>query len=225
VSRQEYRYEIKFVLNEINLTTALNWVYTSTKLRKKFKGRYVNSLYFDDPEFGAVRDNLAGISQRQKIRLRWYRHVNLVNGLVLEQKNRVDRYGNKNRLPIRDKQLTERPITNINQAVGQILRDNRVSMETHYAASLHIEYYRQYFEDNNGLRLTFDREITFKNIISSQTIDTLPKVSYPPVVMELKFTPDLKNYAADLLRFLPMTPKRHSKYLAGLSTFGLAKYI
>lgn len=223
--RREYRYEIKFVLNEINLTSALNWIYTSTKLRKKFEGRYVNSLYFDDPEFGAVRDNLAGISQRQKIRLRWYRHADRINGLILEQKNRTDRYGSKNRFSVRDKRLTERPITDINRCVERILRENMVSVETYYAASLHIEYYRQYFEDSNGLRVTFDREITFKNIISCSTIDTLPAASYPPVVMELKFIPELKIYVAELLRTFPLTPKRHSKYLAGLATFGLVSYI
>ncbi|MCI5138595.1 MAG: VTC domain-containing protein [Candidatus Electrothrix sp. AR1] len=221
---RDYRYEIKFVLNEINLTAALNWIYTSTNLRKKFKGRYVNSLYFDDLEYRAVRDNLAGISQRQKIRLRWYRHADRVNGLVLEQKNREDRYGSKNRFPVGDSRLTERPIADINRYIGQLLLENIVSADTYHTASLHIEYYRQYFEDNNGLRLTFDREISFKNIISYCSINMLPAASYPAVVMELKFTPELKIYVAELLRSLPLTPKRHSKYLVGLATFGLAKY-
>ena len=89
----ENRYEIKFILNEINVTTALKWLYTETSLCPSFSGRYVNSLYFDDTNFQAVKDNLTGISKRQKIRLRWYRNFDQVNGLALEYKNRQGRLG------------------------------------------------------------------------------------------------------------------------------------
>jgi hypothetical protein len=45
-------------------------LYTTSK--KAYDERRVNSLYFDDLSFPAVRDNLAGISQRNKKRLRLY---------------------------------------------------------------------------------------------------------------------------------------------------------
>ena len=43
--------------------------------------------------------------------------------------------------------------------------------------------------------------------------------------MEIKFEPHLKTRIAELIRPLHITPKRHSKYLAGLAMLGKAVYI
>ena len=48
---------------------------------------------------------------------------------------------------------------------------------------------------------------------------------YAMHVAELKFSPQIKPKVIELLRSLHMTPKRHSKYLVGLSVFGQAIYI
>ena len=225
---REYRYEIKFVLNEINVTTALSWIYTHTNLQKKYEGRYVNSLYFDDLDFQSVKDNLAGISDRQKTRLRWYRNFNQIDGLALEFKNRIGRLGYKNKFSLQEnKKILDLPMVNLTKNIADIL-SNEVSptcfLDTFFTPILHTEYYRQYLEDNNGLRLTFDRQITFKNVLLHSTLDKFPAIPYPPVIMELKFPQELKLYVAQLLKTLPLTPKRHSKYLAGLATFGLVSY-
>ncbi|WLE97277.1 MAG: VTC domain-containing protein [Candidatus Electrothrix communis] len=224
----EYRYEIKFILNEVNVTTALNWIYTHTSLREKFSGRYVNSLYLDDPDFRAVKDNLVGISKRQKVRLRWYRNLNKISGLALEYKKREGRLGYKDKFALATaNNILDQPIVEILASVECLLNDNpSLSCFTHtyYAAVLHTEYFRQYFEDCKGLRVTFDRKITFRNIIPYGKLYDFPLISYPPVIMEIKFSPELKIHVAQLLQKLPMTPKRHSKYLAGLATFGLVSY-
>ena len=43
--------------------------------------------------------------------------------------------------------------------------------------------------------------------------------------MEIKFTKNFKNNVSNLLRMLKLTPKRHSKYLTGMSKLGYAVYI
>ena len=70
----DYRYEIKFVLDNARLSDAMQWLYNNTTANKTYNNRQVNSIYFDDVDFSSVRDNLAGISQRNKLRLRWYGH-------------------------------------------------------------------------------------------------------------------------------------------------------
>ncbi|MCI5191104.1 MAG: VTC domain-containing protein [Candidatus Electrothrix sp. AS4_5] len=225
---KEYRYEIKFILNEVSLTTALNWIYNHTNLQKKYQGRHVNSLYFDDLEFQSVRDNLAGISNRQKMRLRWYRNLNQIDGLVLEYKNRHGRLGYKNKIIIQEKKnILDLPITKLSLNIADILASKVLPMhfpDTFSTATLHTEYYREYFEDYRGLRLTFDRDITFKQVMLHASLNDMCTASYPSVIMELKFPQELKLYVAHLLKNLPLTPKRHSKYLAGLATFGIVSY-
>ena len=68
----DYRYEIKFVLNEVALSRFISWVYLDTNCRKKYPERIVNSIYFDDLDFSSVSDNIAGVPNRLKTRLRWY---------------------------------------------------------------------------------------------------------------------------------------------------------
>ena len=72
-----YRYEIKFSLDEIAYTEAMRWLQVNTHATKKFENRYVNSLYFDNPGYSAVRDNISGLSDRSKYRLRWYNTTHL----------------------------------------------------------------------------------------------------------------------------------------------------
>lgn len=69
-----FRYELKYVLDNLRLSHAMQWMRTCTHAREKYKKRTVNSLYFDDVDFSSVRDNLAGVSNRKKLRLRWYGH-------------------------------------------------------------------------------------------------------------------------------------------------------
>ena len=68
----DYRYEIKFVLDNSRLSDAMQWLYNETTANKIYDNRSVNSIYFDDVNFSSVRDNLAGLPQRNKFRLRWY---------------------------------------------------------------------------------------------------------------------------------------------------------
>ena len=68
----DYRYEIKFVLDNARLADVMQWLYNNTTANKSYDNRIVNSIYFDDVGFSSVRDNLAGTAQRNKFRLRWY---------------------------------------------------------------------------------------------------------------------------------------------------------
>ena len=62
----DYRYEIKFVLDNAKFSDAMQWLYNNTTANKTYDNRTVNSIYFDDVDFSSVRDNLAGISERNK---------------------------------------------------------------------------------------------------------------------------------------------------------------
>ena len=67
-----YRYEIKFVLDESSYSDALQWLYVCTNAVNRYPDRYINTIYLDNLDLESVRDNLAGVSDRVKTRIRWY---------------------------------------------------------------------------------------------------------------------------------------------------------
>ena len=226
-----YRYEIKFSLDEATYSEAIRWLKVNTHATKKFENRYVNSLYFDNPDYSAIRDNITGLSDRSKYRLRWYNsehspHIEIPPSF--ERKIRKGRLGRK--------EIT--PLANLNKNFGSLtpkqiesdvrfeLQKAKVFFNDYYTSVLAIKYLREYFEDNEGLRFTFDSEIQFSYVDGMTTkLSDCPKLYSRRYVMELKFDIKLKDYVSVLLRSLNISPTRHSKYLMGLSKFGSILYI
>ncbi len=68
----ERRRELKLILDDRSLFRVLNKLCIDTTLRKQHPDRFVNSLYFDDLKMSSAADNLAGLSVRKKVRMRWY---------------------------------------------------------------------------------------------------------------------------------------------------------
>ena len=67
------RYEVKLVGREQDLERVRAELrLLPIGLRPLHQPRLVQSIYFDTPEGRAVAENLAGISSRTKLRLRWY---------------------------------------------------------------------------------------------------------------------------------------------------------
>jgi hypothetical protein len=205
-------------------------MYLNTNCRKKYAKRTVNSIYFDDLSYSSVRDNLSGVPNRQKTRLRWYQNGinNPISIPVLEQKTRIGRLGSKSSVAINS--LKEIIYSSTFSTMMDLIR-NEVSLD-HYATleylipTLNVSYSRQYFEDNNGLRITVDDAIKFNGRFSlHQKLNNTEQIDYRSKIVELKFEPEMKNYVVDLMRPLSLTPVRHSKYLTGLAMFGQVQYL
>lgn len=230
----EKRYEIKFILDEGKLAEFHQWMYCFTELKPAYASRYVNSLYFDDVSYQSVRDNLAGVSDRKKMRLRWYHDDDLIphdiSSPVLELKIRNGRLGYKRNLPIPGlkEDLMDLDIGAVYSRLCQeisLTDDTRDILDDHYIPTLHVSYLRDYYEGLNGLRVTIDRNINFRAVTPhAKLLEDVP-ASYPMNIAEIKFAPEQKQRVANLLRNIHLTPKRHSKYLVGLSVFGQVIYI
>lgn len=225
----DYRYELKFVLDESKLSQCMAWLYGGTSARVAHPSRTVNTVYFDDPGYSSVRDNLAGISERSKTRLRWYHEEDKekVNGACLEVKRRSGRLGSKDRFDVPG---IESDILNLKYSDlfprlhAHIGDSDAFLVDSHMFPTLHISYWREYFEGLNGIRVTFDRSIRFYQPLSHLRPFESTAISYPNTIMEVKFTTQQKDAVAQSLRKLNLTPRRHSKYLVGLAAFGYATY-
>ena len=66
------RSEIKIPINNNFELYFDNWVNFKSKIQKQYDDRLITSIYYDSENFTTARDNLAGISNRRKYRIRWY---------------------------------------------------------------------------------------------------------------------------------------------------------
>lgn len=227
---QDFRYEIKFVLNEQSFTHFNHWLHFDTHCRKKFNDRIVNSIYFDDVNFSSVKDNLSGVSNRIKTRIRWYSSPEdyLPSKLILETKIKSGRLGTKKTLPLQDfhfnpEQTSFLELSNFLKYKSSL--ENPFT-SSHLLPTLYVSYSRKYFESKEGLRITIDRGIKFKgNFSFEDPVNKKGHICYNSIVVELKFDPSIKGHVNNLLRTINLTPTRHSKYLTGLAMLGQVQYV
>jgi SPX domain protein involved in polyphosphate accumulation len=227
-----HRYEIKFVVNDIKLSEFFRWMWTHTAMATAYPDRIINSVYFDDAGFQSVRDNLAGLPDREKFRLRWYSDEGngSVKDLKLEKKVRVARLGYKKSaaLPDLENSLLTRTIGEIQSEISQQflelgLLDSNVD-NTVFPA-LHANFVRQYFQDPEDIRVTIDSDINFYHTSSGDRLFNSRPLQFSRKIIELKFHPALKNSVATMIRPLHLVPKRCSKYLHGVAMNGTAVYL
>jgi len=228
-----YRYELKVVLNENGLSYLKHWLEV-IGARVAYESRLVNSIYFDSPVFDSVRDNLAGIALREKLRLRWYGALDdspsKFSDFQLEMKYRHGRCGSKSifNLPsIRPEILTCRPI-DLTERVFLDFRKGYPAKSSNLSLKLPIlytGYKRRYYSLMNSIRITLDSSIVFKDLQQDLSIYDVGSVTHNSYVLEFKFGLEDKSLVSNLLRNSIFNPTRHSKYLVGLSRLGYATYI
>ncbi len=225
---KDYRYEVKFVIGEDKLPDVLEWIARYTDLYKSYPERRVNSIYFDDLEFSSVRDNLSGVPDRVKNRLRWYGHVNTKNETIpiLEQKIRNGRLGGKikTQMPILKNKLKSSSMSSIRKMTVKGCGHDNYFLSNYFIPILYVEYSRKYYEDKLGIRLTMDSGISFSKLQFNSSLDNLVKLHYSKQIIEIKFDRSMKNHVAKLLSRLALSPQRHSKYLVGLAKFNEVQY-
>ena len=67
----ENRIEKKFVLGK-HKDDFLKKLLLSNGFNKQYPDRVINSIYMDTVNYDFAKDNISGISNRKKIRFRWY---------------------------------------------------------------------------------------------------------------------------------------------------------
>ena len=82
---KSYRYERKFIIEQSRLNDLLSSLYSSS-YNEKYSERRINNIYYDDYNFSAVSENLDGLSERKKYRVRWYGEIYEKSNKVLETK-------------------------------------------------------------------------------------------------------------------------------------------
>ena len=180
--------------------------------------RKISSIYFDDLDLTDYADNVAGISNRTKKRIRWYNDD--CSMIALENKVKNNRFSTKS-IQRLDNPNGHCPHTL--EGINAIRAANRNVTNGLLAENLlpvlWVEYDRQYFMLERDIRLTIDLNQSFRRAYPFSMTDSCSSPVF--AVAEIKFPASLRTEAQHFLRQLPFRVFRHSKYVIGMDTTGV----
>lgn len=217
----DYRYEVKFgapARDEPALRAQLRL--HRAALRLHHPPRIVNSLYFDTAEFEGVLENLAGVSERSKIRLRWYGDdLGVVDGRM-ERKEKRNALGRKITCDL-DPPLVLRGRswkTIMADLCSRDLGPLNPDLTARPVPALIVRYRREYFTTADGrVRVTFDSELTsFDQSRRNEPNLERGTIGEAPIVVEVKGAYADRDAVAAVAAGLPLRRIAYSKYANGV---------
>ena len=210
----DFRYEKKWVFKNIDKETLLsNLINSKLFFREQFKPRTINSIYFDTIDLKSAADNLDGVSEREKFRVRWYgKNSNLLVSPVLENKVKINFQGRKFFYKLDDfknKILNQNNLLNLTKIINKLLPFKNL-----YPVSM-ISYKRIYLiSSNNGIRATLDFDLKHKKLINY--IEDF-FINVDDIILELKYSTNLDSYLRKQISGITRVSK-NSKYVNSLLT-------
>ena len=223
------RREKKFTFQQEYLSNVRKRIHDSKYLfRKTYDDRYVNSIYLDSFDFANYNENLSGLSQRSKARIRWYsektfRQLSENDDVSFEIKTRNNLFGEKLVYKLNF------PIEVLRMNASEIFYFLRDSLPNEYLPhmdhcnvfSLGVAYKREYYEDfSKEIRATIDRNLSFRRLNNSLPLNfkSVECIKLEYGILELKYPQKIP----DIMREIhfdgnEITPGRHSKYTIGVN--------
>lgn len=220
-----YRYERKYsVSSEIPIKELILMVKSNSFLFKEiYFERQVNNIYFDTNGYKFYFDNVDGVSDRQKVRIRWYGDtLNNIKNPKLEIKIKKGIVGDKWTYNLSPFVLNNDFNSN---AYKEILKNSNIPLpifkKTHnLKPTLLNSYSRRYFlSSDKKFRITLDYNIQYRNIkATNNNFNKLPQADINNVV-ELKYGLEDDLTANIISNQFPFRMSKNSKYVNGVNNF------
>ena len=200
------RIEKKFIFPN-QASDLVKKILLGNNFKKLYSDRYITSIYIDNLNFDSAKDNINGVNERKKFRVRWYDDD--LNKIYFEQKNKNNFFVWKN---IKKLELDINKKNLINKIYELLSNNNKyINTNYNYKMVLKINYKRSYFISDQGeFRATIDTEIN-----TSPVLDFNQVIRLPETILEFKFSKNSESYFRDFfsLRGLNIRSKKYSKYI------------
>ncbi len=179
-------------------------------LRKIYPDRQINNVYWDSIGLQTYKDNVMGIAERQKFRIRWYgENVLEIKNPKLEIKKRINELGSKEIFDLPDFRLPE--INSLSLTIEQLTRVN-----TNLIPILLGSYQRSYWGTfDKKFRLTVDHNIQFHSLLNEGTFKHYVHHD-DAVILEVKYDEEWDALADRIIQYLPFRRTKNSKYVIGV---------
>jgi len=206
------RFERKWIFNSIDSNQLFILLHRSSlSFMNQFSDRYVNSIYFDDQHYSSLRQNIDGISEKKKYRLRWYGDFTNIINPTFEIKK-------KKGFDVSKEYFDLSEISNLNlfnyddlKKIEVFINDN-FNFKNKLFPILTTHYLRSYFvSSNNIIRSTVDRNL--KSLLLYQgRISNIIK-EYKDIILEFKYDLDLDDYVRNNLDNISVRLSKNSKFV------------
>ncbi|MEM9916530.1 MAG: polyphosphate polymerase domain-containing protein [Bacteroidota bacterium] len=207
------RYERKYKVDDMSLAVAkqiLKWHPAS--FRPLYPDRQINNIYFDTPNLTTYHENVMGISERKKYRVRWYGDdVRVIGRPRFEMKIKNNQLGSKEVLPIDEFRLDD--LRSLTQGVNRLSRAPQALRPVLLNA-----YRRSYYGTSDGhFRITIDETVHYFSFLNAFRF-TRFNLSDQAIIVELKYEQALEGEAAQkIMQHLPFRQTKSSKYVNGMN--------
>ena len=214
MKNKNFRFERKWTFKDIDKETLfLSLLNSNFFFVEQFDERVVNSIYFDTLDFKSATDNLDGISNREKHRVRWYGdNMDILIKPILENKVKENFQGHKifYKLGSFDKKkLDNNNLSNLTKVINRLL-----PLKNLHPVSI-TNYKRIYLiSADRKIRATIDFDIKHKKVINY--IEDF-FIYTNDIILEFKYSAFLDDYIRNLMPGLTRLSK-NSKYINSLLT-------
>ncbi len=217
------RYERKYRTEDLTLAEVTQIVRDHPmSFRRLYPDRQVNNVYFDTPELHFLHENLHGVAERRKYRIRWY-GADTTQALapILEMKCKDGELGDKFTVALPPLAIANSDLMRAQFATGfKALHAQQPSASLLAAQDLVPvllnTYQRSYLISYNGkFRLTIDRAMHHHGFNARQQ----PHRQFAhdeAVVLELKYDQDDDDQYQSVAQRIPLRLARNSKYTIGM---------
>ncbi len=216
-----YRYERKFLVDRLDAGQVCAIVKRHPKLfYQPYPPRYVNNLYLDTPDMRNYVDNVSGVRERRKVRVRWYGDLfDDVMSPVVEFKIKDGLVGIKRGYACNGFRMEpgfseadfRRDLSgpDLPGPVVQALGTLRVVLCN--------RYFRRYFATRDGrFRVTVDTEMSYYAVRRTNNRFVHKYVDHRNVVVELKYQRAFELDADKVAGAFPFSVSKNSKYVTGV---------
>ena len=222
--KNNYRYERKFTVPDVYSIKEIEHLIKSNSFlfREVFHLRQVNNIYFDTVGYNDYLDNVLGVSDRKKIRIRWYGDTfGQILKPVLEMKIKKGLVGDKWSYKLKpftlDNTTTQKSLLEVFK-VSDLPKPILESVKMVHPTLLN-SYKRRYFlSANNDFRVTLDFDLLYHKIESSRNNFNRKPIKDENKIVELKYNLENDKFAHAITTQFPFRLNKNSKYVNGVNT-------
>lgn len=216
-----FRYERKFTASALHRSEVFHPVKEHPALfREVFHARQVNNIYLDTVGLKFYTENKVGISERKKVRVRWYGEMfGRVAEPRLEYKIKKGLLGTKRVFDLAPFDLDSgfsfaslSAVFEKSNLPEEVLEDLKALRPT-----LLNGYRRTYFlSGGENFRLTFDEDLRFHRVGVFSQNQMEKRLQENHFILELKYAADRDDEAHRISTKLPFRLDKSSKYVSGI---------
>ena len=210
LQKDKFRYERKYIIKNVDLPSFIFEIQNNCFL-EVFKERKINNLYYDSINLNSILDNIDGLSNREKHRVRWYGDTFKSSLKQFEIKFKSEFLNSKKIINIGEFQIKNH--NDFHQTyirLLEILRKNHLPLfceMNRKSLKLYNSYKRKYFlSGDKKIRITIDKELKFYSPVTKN------KFEENNIIVEIKYDKDSKFI--NELKNLRLN--KYSKYVKGV---------